>query len=130
MNQPNMTMANEIIVYHRKFPEEVQKVLEHLRDIILHAVLEPEEVISYQMPAFKKNGILVYYAAYKNHIGFYPTAEGINAFKSELTEYKWSKGAIQFPLDRPLPEDLITRIVQFKANANLQRTEKKRNKKS
>jgi len=122
-----MSKPNEIDAYHQKFPQEIQKILEQLREIIVHAVSEPEEVISYQMPAFKKNGILVYYAAYKNHIGFYPTSEGIEAFKSELHDFKWSKGAIQFPIDRPLPEELITKIVKFKANANLLRLEKKRN---
>jgi uncharacterized protein YdhG (YjbR/CyaY superfamily) len=80
------------------------------------------------MPAFKFNGILVYFAGYKNHIGFYPTASGIEAFKDELSGYKSSKGAIQFPIDKPIPLDLITKIVKFRVVENLLRTKPKKKK--
>jgi uncharacterized protein YdhG (YjbR/CyaY superfamily) len=92
----------------------VQPILELLRNTIKSVVPQAEEVISYRMPAFRFKGILVYFAANKNHIGFYPTGSGIEAFKHEFAEYKYSKGAVQFPLDKPLPLDLIKRIVEFR----------------
>lgn len=76
------------------------------------------------MPAFTLNGILVYFAAFKNHIGFYPTSSGIEAFKHELKDYKFSKGSVQFPLDKPLPIELISRIVKFKVEENLNKPKK------
>jgi len=85
------------------------------------AAPEAVEVISYQMPAFKLNGILVYFAAFKNHIGFYPTSSGIEQFKKELSPYKWSKGAVQFPLDKPIPFALVKKIVIFRVKENLRR---------
>jgi uncharacterized protein YdhG (YjbR/CyaY superfamily) len=106
--------------YILSFSPEIRERLEQMRQIIRSAAPEAEEVISYQMPAFRLNGILVYFAGYKNHIGFYPTASGIEAFKDQLSEYKWSKGAIQFPNDRPLPVELIERITRFRVNENLQ----------
>jgi uncharacterized protein YdhG (YjbR/CyaY superfamily) len=114
-----MDKITNIDDYIAGFPEPTGKLLLQLRKIIRQAAPEAEEVISYQMPAFKQNGILVYYAAYKNHIGFYPTSSGIEAFKSELSPYLWSKGTIQFPLDQPLPADLITRIVKFRVSKRL-----------
>jgi len=100
--------------YISGFPPEVREKLEEIRAIIRKAAPEAKEVISYSMPAVRQNGILVYYAAYTSHIGFYPTASGIENFKSEFSEYKSSKGAVQFPLNKPLPADLITRIVKFR----------------
>ena len=85
-----------------------------MRAIIKKAAPKAEEVISYSMPAFKQSGILVYFAAQSKHIGFYPTASGIIDFKKELVDYKHSKGAIQFPYDKPLPVSLITQIVKFR----------------
>lgn len=85
-----------------------------------------EEVISYKMPAFRFKGMLVYFAAFKNHIGFYPTNSGIEVFKDELDRYKSSKGAVQFPLDKPLPLDLIRRIVEFRVKENITKEETKR----
>ena len=123
-----MKYATEINDYIAGFPDNVQLLLEQLRTSIQIAAPDAEESISYKMPVFKMNGIVVYFAAYKNHIGFYPTAEGIAAFETELSGYKWSKGAIQFPLDQPLPLELVTRIVKYKVNSNLHRFEKKRNK--
>lgn len=108
------TTANGIDMYIAGFPEETQKLLEELRETILNAAPGAQQVISYQMPAFKLNRVLVYFAAYNNHIGFYPTASGIEVFKTELSQFKWSKGAVQFPLDKTLPVDLITKIVKFR----------------
>ena len=100
--------------YISVFPQNTQKLLQHLRNIIKKAAPQAAEVISYNMPAYKLNGILVYFAGYENHIGFYPTASGIEAFKKRFSDYKFSKGAVQFPIDRPLPAALITEIVQFR----------------
>ncbi len=104
--------------YISLYPVEIGKRLEKIRQIIKKNIPEAEEVIGYQMPAFKYHGILVYFAAFKNHIGFYPTSTGIEAFKQELSEYKSSKGAVQFPHEKPLPLDLIKRIVVFRVMEN------------
>lgn len=110
-------------------PENIRPILQQLRQIIKEIVPKAEEVISYQMPAFKQNGMLVWYAGYKNHIGFYPSSTPIVFFKDELKAYKTSKGAIQLPLDKPLPVELITKIVKFKIEENtakaLTKTKKK-----
>ena len=95
-------------------PEGVQPLLQQMRDIIRKAAPKAEEVISYGMPAFKGFRVLVYFAAAREHIGFYPTSSGIKQFKDEFGGYKWSKGAVQFPLSEPLPAKLITRIVKFR----------------
>ncbi|EMF82392.1 PF08818 domain protein [Leptospira weilii serovar Topaz str. LT2116] len=104
--------------YISRFPENIQKILEELRFVIRKSAPEAEEKISYQIPAFVFHGNLVYFAAYKKHIGFYPTSSGIRAFQSELTKYKTSKGAVQFPIDRPLPLRLIAKIVKYRAKEN------------
>ncbi|MDP1993767.1 MAG: DUF1801 domain-containing protein [Ignavibacteria bacterium] len=104
--------------YFSTFPKNVKNILTQLRKTIKQAAPQAEELISYNMPAFKLNGILVYYAAYNKHIGFYPTASGIETFKNELSVYKWAKGSIQFPLDQPLPTELITNIVKFRVMRN------------
>jgi len=96
----------------------VKKPLQQVREAIRSAAPKAEEIISYQMPAYKQNGMVVFFAGYKNHIGFYPTASGIENFKNEIAKYKWSKGAIQFPLDKPLPLSLIKKIVKFKLKEN------------
>lgn len=105
--------------YKRNFPVEVQRVLEEMRRVIRKAAPEAVEAISYQMPTFKLNGNLVHYAAWKNHIGFYPTPSGIEAFSKELSPYKRSRGSVQFPLDKPIPFDLVERIVAFRVKENL-----------
>jgi uncharacterized protein YdhG (YjbR/CyaY superfamily) len=105
--------------YIKTFPPDVQKTLERLRHTIRKAVPEAEEVISYQMPAFKLKGNLVYFAAFKKHIGFFPTASGVAAFKKELSDYATSPGTVQFPLDKPIPYDLVTKIVLFRKKENL-----------
>jgi uncharacterized protein YdhG (YjbR/CyaY superfamily) len=102
-------------------PGPVREKLEELRTTIKKAAPGVEEKISYGMPAFNINGILVYFAAQTRHIGFYPTPSGVAAFKEELGNYKSSKGAIQFPVDQPLPLGLITRIVKFRVSENAER---------
>ena len=99
-------------------PGHVREKLEEIRATIRKAAPGAEEIISYRMPAFNQNGILVYFAAQTRHIGFYPTSSGVRAFKDELGNYKSSKGAIQFPFDKPLPLGLITRIVKFRVREN------------
>lgn len=100
---------------------EVQILLEQMRQTIKKAAPEAEEVISYNMPAFKYHGMLVYFAAYKNHIGFYATPTGHSEFEKELSVYKQGKGSVQFPLAQVLPLDLISRIVQFRVKENLKK---------
>ena len=100
-------------------PNELRATLEQLRKIIKKAAPEAEEVISYQMPAFKLNGILVWYAGYNNHYGFYPTSKAIQVFKDKLTPYEVSKGTIRFPLNKPVPVKLVTEIVRFRIKENL-----------
>ncbi len=117
--------ASEIDQYILAFPDEVQKLLVQLRAAVKKAAPEAEEVISYQMPAFKFHGILVYFAGHKNHIGFYPTSTGIAAFKEELSVYKGAKGSVQFPLDKPLTLGLITKIIKFRVKENLQKLKRK-----
>ena len=117
----NTNKPTSIDEYIESFPKETKLILQQMRMIIKKAAPDAIEVISYQMPAFKLNKVLVYFAAYKNHIGFYPTGAGIAAFENDLTNFKWSKGAIQFPLDQPLPKELISKIVRFKVNQDLKR---------
>jgi uncharacterized protein YdhG (YjbR/CyaY superfamily) len=102
--------------YIADFPKSTQELLEQLRATIKKAAPDAMEIISYGMPAFKLNKILVYFAARRNHIGFYPGASGIEVFKEEIKGYKWAKGSVQFPLKKPLPLELITRIVNFRVN--------------
>ena len=110
--------------YIAGFPKEVQKILESIRRTIRKAAPAAEETISYQMPAFKLKGALVYFAAYKNHIGMYPTASAIEKFKRELSGYEGSRGTVRFPLDKPIPLGLITKIAKFKARENLAKTKR------
>jgi len=112
---------NEIDLYIENFPVETQQLLFQMRKTIIRAAPESKEIISYKMPAYKYLGILVYFAGYKNHIGFYPTGSGIVAFKDELSVYKGAKGSVQFPLNKPLPVDLITKIVKFRVKENLEK---------
>ncbi len=100
--------------YIKAFPEDIRKMLEDIRQAIREAAPDAEEVISYRKPAFKMKSILVWYGAFKNHIGFFPTAEPIVMFKKELSDYKTSKGTIQFPLDEPMPISLIKKIVKYR----------------
>ena len=114
----NRSTANSIDEYVAEFPPETQKVLEELRALIKAAAPDATEKISYAIPTFDLNGHLVHFAGYKNHIGFYPTGGGVEAFKEELKPYKSGKGSMQFPLGQPLPTDLIRRIVEFRVEEN------------
>jgi uncharacterized protein YdhG (YjbR/CyaY superfamily) len=105
--------------YIADFPQDVRKKLRELREAVIAAAPGAEEKISYRMPAFALKGNLVYFAAYKKHIGFYPTSSGIKAFKNELAAYEVSKGTVRFPIDKPLPLKLIGRIVKFRVAENL-----------
>jgi uncharacterized protein YdhG (YjbR/CyaY superfamily) len=127
--EPTSKKFKTVDEYFSTFPKNVKDVLAELRKTVKQAAPQAEEVISYNMPAFKFKGILVYYAAYKKHIGFYPTSSGIEAFKKELSGYKWAKGSIQFPLDQPLPIELITNIVKFKVMRNSEKAAAKTKKK-
>ena len=104
--------------YLEFFPDETQQKLRLLRATIINAAPKAEEIISYQMPAFKYFGRLVYFAAFKNHIGFYPMVSGIKAFSKEVAVYKHAKGSVQFPLDEKLPVSLIKKIIQFRVKEN------------
>jgi uncharacterized protein YdhG (YjbR/CyaY superfamily) len=104
--------------YIAGFPENIRDILQQVRETIKNAAPGAEEVISYQMPAYKLNGMLVYFAGHTNHIGFYPTSSGIQAFKHEFAGLKWSKGAVQFPVNKLIPFDLIERIVRFRVIEN------------
>lgn len=112
-------MINLIDEYHQAYPKEIQEILQQLRQAILQAAPKATETISYGMPAFKLNKVLVYYAVYKNHIGFYPTPKPIVHFKEDLISFKTSKGAIQFPINQKLPLALIKKIVKFRVAALL-----------
>lgn len=112
------TQHKTVDEYIKSFQPDIQNILKKLRQAIREAAPEAIEVISYHMPAFKQNGILVYFAAHKNHIGFYPMASGIKAFNAELAPYKWSKGTVQFPLDKPIPFDLVKKIVALRVKEN------------
>lgn len=106
--------ANSIDEYIAPFPRDVQDHLEQIRAAIRKEVPGAEEAIKYAIPTFMLNGKnLVHFAAFKNHIGFYPTPTGIESFKKELSKYKQGKGSVQFPLDEPMPLDLVTKIVRF-----------------
>jgi uncharacterized protein YdhG (YjbR/CyaY superfamily) len=107
--------------YIAGFPDETKRILEKLRETIRAAAPGAEEKISYQMPALYLQGNLVYFAAFKNHIGFFPTSSGVAAFKRELAPYAISKGTIRLPLDKPLPLKLITKIVKFRVAENMKK---------
>ncbi len=110
--------------YISGFNPDVQKILSQIRKTIKAAAPGAEELISYGMPAYKQNGILVYFAAFKNHIGFYATPTGHAAFVDELSKYKQGKGSVQFPLDKKMPLTLITKIVKFRLKQNTLKTNK------
>ncbi len=107
--------------YIAQFPEDVQQILVKIRAVIKESAPRAVEKISYQMPAFYLNGNLVYFGAYPRHIGFYPTPSGIAAFKEQLSAYKGAKGSVQFPLDKPIPYELISAIVKFRVAENLKK---------
>ena len=125
----DQTAPKTIDEYIAGFPDEVQEILQKIRKTIRTAAPDAEETISYQMPTFTLKGNLVHFAAFKKHIGFYPTPTGIVEFKKELSAYEGAKGSVRFPLDKPIPFALISRIVKFRVKENLARAEAKGNKK-
>lgn len=107
---------NTIDDYIRNFPDEIQEILEKVRATIRENAPEAKETINYQIPTFTLNGNLVHFAAFKKHIGFYPTPTGIEKFKNELTGYETAKGSVKFPLTKPIPYNLIAKITEFRVN--------------
>ena len=114
--------------YIAGFPDNVQEKLQKIRMTIRQAAPDAEEKISYQMPTFYLRGNLVHFAAFKNHIGFYPTPSGTEKFQKELAAYKTAKGTARFPLDKPIPYDLISEIVKFRVRETLDTAGEKRKK--
>ena len=120
-----MNNTNKIEEYIKKYPKSIQELLQEIRATIRRIAPSAEESISYGMPAYKLYGKpLVYFAAYKNHIGFYATPTGHSAFAKELSKYKQGKGSVQFPLDQAMPLYLISKIVKYRVKENLERTKK------
>lgn len=124
-----MDKSTEVDTYIASFPTETQKVLEEMRSALKSAAPEAQEMMNYGIPTLTLNGNLVHFGGFKSHIGFYPAPSGIEAFKDELSVYKGAKGSIQFPLDQPLPLDLITRITKFRVEENMAKALAKSSKK-
>lgn len=120
-----MNKADNIDNYIAGFPKETQEILQKVRSAISKAAPGAEETINYGIPTFTLEGNLVHFAGYKNHIGFYPAASGIEAFKKELSVYKGAKGSVQFPIDKPMPLALITKIVKYRVKENQERAKGK-----
>jgi uncharacterized protein YdhG (YjbR/CyaY superfamily) len=118
----SQTAPRDIDEYIAGFPDDVRKNLEKIRTTIRKAAPNAQETISYQIPTFTLHGNLVHFAAFKKHIGFYPGPSGIEKFKDELFAYNGAKGSVQFPLDKPVPFGLISRIVKFRVNENLKQS--------
>jgi len=115
------TTANTVDEYIALFPKDVQEILEKVRTTIRNVAPDAKEIINYGIPTFTLNGNLVHYAAFNNHIGFYPTPSGIDKFKNELSAYDGAKGSVKFPLDKPIPYALITEIVTFRVKENFEK---------
>ncbi|HEY5382958.1 MAG TPA: DUF1801 domain-containing protein [Candidatus Paceibacterota bacterium] len=121
-----MKKYKDIDSYIKTAPKEAQPLLRQMRAAIRKAAPKAEEVISYGMPAYKQNGILVYFGSFKTHVGFFPTASGISAFKKEMAKFESSKGAVRFPLDKPLPLSLVKKIVVFRTKETSHKVAKKK----
>jgi uncharacterized protein YdhG (YjbR/CyaY superfamily) len=115
--------------YISNFPNDIQKILKQVRAIVKKAAPMAEETIKYEIPTYVYKGNLVHFAAFKNHIGFYPSPSGIEAFKKELSIYKGAKGSVQFPLGKPMPLELISKIVEFRVKENLAKVAKNKTSK-
>ena len=127
--EQNKVAYESIDEYILQFTPEVQEILKTLRKVIKEAAPAASEKISYQMPTFALYGNLVHFAAYKNHIGFYPAPSGVDTFKEELSKYKGAKGSIQFPIEEPMPYEFISRMVKFRVAENIKKEESKLKKK-
>lgn len=125
----NAAKPSNIDEYIANFPTEIQKMLQELRATIRAAAPDAEETINYRMPTFTLKGNLVHFAAYKNHIGFYPAPSAILAFAEELSVYVGAKGSVQFPIHKPLPLDLVSQMVKFRVIENLEKAASKVKKK-
>jgi uncharacterized protein YdhG (YjbR/CyaY superfamily) len=121
--------AKDIDDYISKFPDDVQAILQKVRETIRHAAPEAKETISYMMPAFKQHGILVYFAAWEKHIGMYPPISGNKTLEKAIARYAGPKGNLQFPLDEPIPYDLIEKLVKLRVNQDSEKAAAKRQKK-
>ena len=117
--------CNTIDEYISSFPKNIQNILEEVRLTIRRAAPDAIEAISYSIPTFKLNGNLVHFAAFKNHLGFYPTPSGIEEFEKELSVYEQGKGSVQFPIDKPMPLRLISKIVKYRINKSQEKKLKK-----
>jgi uncharacterized protein YdhG (YjbR/CyaY superfamily) len=124
--ETSRTQPKNIDEYIAGYPKDVQEILEKIRLTIREAAPEAVETINYQIPTFTLKGNLVHFAAFKKHIGFYPTPSGIEKFKNELSGYESAKGSVQFPLDKPIPYDLISQITKFRVKQNLEKAELKK----
>lgn len=127
-NMPKPKKPKDIDGYISQFPADVQAVLQRVRETISHAAPDAKEVISYQMPALKQHGILVYFAAWKKHVGLCPPISGDKALEKAVERYAGPKGNLQFPLDEPIPYDLIERIVKFRVKQDSAKAAEKRKK--
>lgn len=119
--ETDKSTPEDIDQYIARFPADVQEILEKVRLTIREAAPDAKEKISYQIPTFTLEGNLVHFAGYEKHIGFYPTPSGIEKFKKEISAYKWAKGSVQFPLNQPIPYELISKIVSFRVEENIER---------
>lgn len=122
----NESGSREVDAFIARYPPEVQEVLQKIRGIIREAAPEAKETINYGIPTFTLNGNLVHYSALTKHIGFYPTPSGIEKFKKELSKYEGAKGSVKFPLDQPIPYDLIRRITEFRVKEQQAKVKKKK----
>jgi len=126
--EADSTAPKDIDEYIASFPKDIQEILEKIRRTIREAAPDAEEAIKYRMPTFTLKGNLVHFAAFKNHIGFYPTPQGIEEFAEDLAPYEGGKGSAQFPLGKPIPYDLIHRIVKFRVEKTLAKAEARKKK--
>jgi uncharacterized protein YdhG (YjbR/CyaY superfamily) len=115
----NKKQINTIDEYISTFPKNIQELLQKMRQEIRRSAPDAKEAISYQIPTFKLNGNLVHFAAFKNHIGFFPASSGVSAFQKQLSPYSTSKGTVRFPIGKPIPYDLIRKIVKYRVKENL-----------
>lgn len=127
--EENKVVPKSIEEYILQFPPEIQEILQKFKKVIKESAPDAEEKISWGMPTFVLHGNLVHFAAFKNHIGFYPSPSGIDNFKDELSEYKGAKGSIQFPIKKPMPYELISKIVKFRVAESIKIAEDKLKKK-
>jgi len=123
---PSESQVTTIDEYIAGFPKNIRELLEELRRVIRESAPQAEEAIRYGIPTFRLKGNLVHFAAFNHHIGFYPTPSAITTFSEELSPYKQSKGTVQFPLDRPIPYDLVRKIVHYRVEEMLEREKKKK----